>query len=500
MSTGPDVRQRVRHALYGVGVVDAWRRGGRVAVVLFESEALPMEIAARELVDVAAPSGLAVESIAPAMTGSWERGVAQQTLEAMRLGVVPSANLDAYTVGRDYELDLVDSDLENARTEGGAVRAFLGDYGVGKTHLLELIQQRALEANFLVARVVLDPEETSPAHPKRVYRAVVRSLTYPDQRSAEGLGLLPLLQKVAAEAPQATANGAKGQAPHLYLKAAVGYFNALNSCTDKNLPRGVGTDQLAVWVERSRELLLDWIEGHPTLSNQVIDAQLSKLKGRHPHVYSLMDYRPWSRIYGYLLSGISTVARAVGYSGLVVLLDEAEFYSLLNKDNRLFAQDLFKTWTYAATGPSGDAAALPFEPELVGIGGRGVQRKIPAWFGARPGVYFVCAMTPHGDGLEALKGAIPASQITLLNPLTPSDYLELTSRVCDFYASSRDDWTLQAGLVAPMAKVVRGLIQTGYVTTPRHAMKFIIEFLDVVRYHPSEVGNVVRNLQDEILL
>ena len=46
---------------------------------------------------------------------------------------------------------------------------------------------------------------------------------------------------------------------------------------------------------------------------------------------------------------------------------------------------------------------------------------------------------------------------------------------------------------------MRGLIKAGYIDNPRHAMKFLIEFLDVVRYHPDRVASVVRNLQESLL-
>lgn len=524
---------RVEHPLHGPGVVESWRRGGRMAVVRFERAPLPLEVPARELGLEAQPEGAPVGedraalsgALADALRGSFERSSAMLTLEAMRLGVVPSAQLEAYTVGRDFEMSLVDGDLEATARYGGAVRAFLGDYGVGKTHLLELVLHRALENNFLTARVVLDPEETSPAHPKRVYRAAVRTLRYPDRPFEEGAGLEPLL-KAAARKPEvmeafgliapgsdkkrpSTSEGRLQAGQHLYLSAAIAYFASLDRALNaegkdkaRAMPRGVEPGELEGWVERGRELLTDWIEGHPTVSNQDIDQELSRLPGRHPRVYSLLDFRPWSRIYGYLLSGVARLAREAGYAGLVLLIDEAEFYGLLSPKNREFARDLFKAWAWAAMGPGGeheDQPRLPFGEDELGIGGYGIQRDLPGRFSDAPGLYVVYAMTPHGDGVDALRGALPPSSISQLAALEPVDYTELAQRVCDFYASARPDWKLPAALVAPLAKVLRGLIQSGYVQNPRHAMKFIIEFLDVVRYHPDRVASVVRNLQDSLM-
>src|SRR5690606_28616893 len=216
----PSPVRSVRHPVYGQGQVQNWRRGGRVAIVSFDTQPLPIEVPTRELeghvmpgLDPSAASSAQHQRLQAmeGLEGTFDSSDAMLTLEAMRLGVVPTAQLDAYTVGRDFEMGLVEADLEEANVSG-AVRAFLGDYGVGKTHLLELVQQKALDEGFLAARVVLDPEESSPAHPKRVYRAAVRTLRYPDRPYEEGAGLGPLLEKAArSEAAMA----AFGVAPRL---------------------------------------------------------------------------------------------------------------------------------------------------------------------------------------------------------------------------------------------------------------------------------------------
>lgn len=489
--------ERVRHPIHGGGEVVAWRRGGREALVRFDGAALPRQVPRRELTTEAPAPAPTAET--PALTGSYEVQHAARTLEAMRLGVVPDAELSAYTVGRDTELALVDADLARADAEGGAVRAFLGDYGTGKTHLLELVQRRALDRGFLSAHVVLSADEVPPSHPKRVYRALVHGLRYPDRPHEEGAGLGPLLAR-AATTPDALAM--LGIEPwftgdayarlaadlHLYLAPAVAYWRSLAAAEGA---RDVPPHAFEHWREQSRELLVDWIEGHPTLSNQLIDQRLRALPGRHPTIYSLLDYRPWARIYGYLLSGLAAMARAVGYRGLVVTLDEAEFYALLSRENRDFARHLFKAWTFAAIG----AAGLPFEAAELDIGGYGVLQRLPPRYGDHPGLYVVFAMTPSADGVEALEGALPQGCTHALTPLADADYRALAARVCDFYTSAQREWSVPEKLVGPLGKVLSGLIAGGYVTNPRQAMKFVLEFLDVVRFHPGQVAHVVRNLQ-----
>jgi hypothetical protein len=450
----------------------------------------------------------------PALSPGYATDLATLTLEAMRLGVVPATEIAAYTVGRQRELALIDADLAEADARGGSVRAFLGDYGTGKTHLLELGLQRALARNFLAAHVTLDALETSPSHPKRVYRALLRSLRYPEHPFEEGAGLEPLLERAAGSAKALKLFGVEPRAAggtlderlaagqHLYLSAAVAYTRTLGRDHGAERLRGVTPTEAPAFLARCSDLLTDWIEGHPTISNQVIDSWLSRLPGRHPRVYSLIDYRPWARIYGYLLSGIAALARVAGYRGLVVLLDEAEFYALLSRENRSFASQLFKAWTFAALGgrepeeEGGDA--LPFDASVIEIGGYGIQQRLPGRYGTHPGLCVVFAMTPSPDGVEALGGAVPADRIHTLTPFELGDYERLAATVCDFYASSRPDWALPERLVEPLGRVLAGLIGAGHVSNPRQAMKFIVEFLDIVRFDPRQVLAVIRQLQEQL--
>jgi hypothetical protein len=516
---------RAHHAVHGEGTVESWRRGGRVAVVRFESHPTPMPVPRSELrlLDPPTNPGRVAFAKSKAVTGSYAKNRAALTLEAMRLGVVPETDLSAYTVGRDGALAAVDADLELVEARGGAVRAFIGDYGSGKTHALELTMQRALSKGYLTAIVTLDPNEAAPSHPKRVYRALMRTLRYPDRPSEEGAGIRPLLD-AAIDCPTALEAFGVGRSQsarsdeslaadeHLYLTPALTYHQNLgqaksragtkqgNAAKNGKAAKRVKAGQQEELLQSASELLTDWLEGHPTISNQEIHSRLTGVSGKHPRLYSLCDYRPWARIYGYLLSGVSTLARAVGYAGLVVLLDEAEFYSLLSRENRAHATHLFRAWTYAAVGDSAppDAEPLPFDESDIAMGGMGVLKRLPGRFGTAPGLYVVYAMTPTGEGDDGLSGAVPRDRRYRLKPLETPEYIELARRVCDFYASSRPDWELPEAIIGPVGKVLAGLVRGGIVANPRQAMKFVIELLDVVRFKPSDLGPVIRGLQQQL--
>ena len=423
------------------------------------------------------------------------------TLEAMRLGVVPCTDLETYTVGRAKEMALVDEDLQTVDDDGGAVRAFLGEYGTGKTHLLELIRERAASENFVTARVVLNPEETAPSHPKRVYRQLVRSLQYPDQPTRLGRGLVPLFERAATD------DGALEQfhvtepvktrevlddGAHLYLTPALRYFRAIGLDED-NGRRRKNVDLSDEDRDYGLTLLLNWIEGHPTISNREIDDILRKMIGRQDQIFSMMDYRPWARIYGYILSGLASLIRRVGYRGLVVLIDEAEFYSLLSSQNREYAQILFKALSWASVG--GDQVPVPFSREELELGGMGILQDLPPSYGDGGGLYTVFAMTPNAEGMEALEGAVPKGQIAELSRLAMDDYRQLARRVTGHYRRGRPDADIAEKMEDALCKLVSGLLHSGYVENPRQAMKFVVEFLDLTTWRRDDMKQVVADLR-----
>ncbi len=120
---------------------------------------------------------------------------ARQTLEALRLGIVPVQDAETLTIGLEAERVTLDRALDRSRERSGDVLAVIGDYGFGKSHFIELAARRALRENFLVAGASLDLVETPPGKAHKIYEALVTALRYPDTQRR---GLLPLIEKVLA--------------------------------------------------------------------------------------------------------------------------------------------------------------------------------------------------------------------------------------------------------------------------------------------------------------
>ncbi len=79
--------------------------------------------------------------------------LAQRLLEDLRKGIPPVGALELFTVGRNDEIEWLDSHLVDDEAYALLLKA---NYGSGKSHLLQLIREKALRECFAVSLVVLD--------------------------------------------------------------------------------------------------------------------------------------------------------------------------------------------------------------------------------------------------------------------------------------------------------------------------------------------------------
>jgi hypothetical protein len=301
------IGERVDHPTFGPGTVVAVFRGGSEWLVRFES-GLRFRRARREFVGEAedprpaAPSPT-LPSVRPPVPRA--RFEARRVVEALRFGVAPAAYIRELTIGLAAERTSVAAGLNRSHELGGAVRAVLGEYGYGKSHLLALCAQEALARGFLVARASLDLLELPPHRAFDVYRELLRDLRTPD---ADETGLGPLLRRAEKLELSDRLREVARLAPDPLLLA----LDALAAA-----PSG-----------RARAAWQSWLMG----GRRTRPMRAATPRGvAFPTIYRVGHN---ARQVAYLLGGISVLARLAGYSGLCVLVDEAESTSLLVLGNR----------------------------------------------------------------------------------------------------------------------------------------------------------------------
>ena len=266
----------VKHAAYGIGEVRETRFGGFELSVQFEDgilrwvrqdelEFLP-GFASVSDDEIAGP----VEPAEPTLPE--ERFRAREIIEALRLGIVSHGQVDEFTFGRDSAIAQINEWLSQL---GGGPLIISGEYGVGKTHLLDYVYSSALKRNWAVVMVALDPDELPLHKPKAIYEAIVRSFKF---RTHNG-GFREFLREIAASPKWHELQ------EHEYL----------------------GTVIEKIRTGEDDEQIYEWIEGESRY---------------HPQMY---NYSTCGNIYCYILSGLGWAAKNIlGLDGLLILFDEAE--------------------------------------------------------------------------------------------------------------------------------------------------------------------------------
>lgn len=404
---------------------------------------------------------------------------ALHAIEALRLGVVPRHLIESYTVGRSDEVRMVHDDLQ-ATEAGGAFRVIMGDYGTGKTHHLEFVEALALSRNFLTCRITLDARENPPSMPKRVYREVVKALRYPDLPGHECGGLAPLLDRILLDR-DATEELLRfnGKAYHTYLSPALAYYRDLR---EHDATRAV------------LDMLLDWIEGHPTVSNVLLDQRLKHDAKKYHRLFALMDFCPWSHIYAYLLGGLGVWARRAGYGGLVLLVDEAEFYSLLNSAHAYHAAVLFSYYAAAAVGPKRVRVDIDSLPR----GGHLVHRAIPALYAEHQHLYVNFAITPDSSGVKVLGELVDPSLLVELSPLVSTDYVDLCSRVWGLYHRAYPEYEPPTASVGRLGALLHQGVEYGRLGNVRQALKLLVEIVDLARHEPASSAGILAKCESAL--
>ncbi len=220
-----------------------------------------------------------------------DRVQACRMAEAFRLGIVPHQDVESFTFGRDREVGMIEEALGRLNGGQGDVYLVEGEYGSGKTHLLEYIHHRALKMGMVTSLCQFDPQEVSPHRPKRVYRELVHNLRFVE--NGHEYGFRDLLRR--AEELDVS--------DHVFLGPVIDKLRRLDAAQVEN------------------ETFWQWIEGESTKEYAT--------EGRHrvrggQRIPALYDFSTAADFYCNILSGISYIANRLGQHGFVLLIDEAE--------------------------------------------------------------------------------------------------------------------------------------------------------------------------------
>lgn len=394
---------RVEHPTYGPGQIVALFRNGEEWMVRFDS-GLRFRRPRQEFIGqmpsnpTPAPAQATAFVPAPMTPGQLD---ARNLIEALRVGVAPAQHAQELTIGLESERASLGKALVRTHESGGAVRAVIGEYGHGKSHIVELTSQEALQRHFLVATASLDLQELPPHRAFDIYAALMRSLRYP---SSDERGLAPLLELV------------KG-VPRLREELRT-------LAPEENDPLVVGLDALStITSTRQQTAWENWLMGGRRVKSM---NRATPRKIRFPSIYRVGHN---ARQMAYLLSGVSVLARLAGYSGLCVLIDEAESYSLLKAYQQPKASLFFSAVIHAALGEERSRFSADDLPQHR-------FREYPPSYGERQSLFFLFTVT-RSDNRLPLEDWLSEDQVLALEPHhTPQEIGHFLEQVMGYHAAA----------------------------------------------------------------
>jgi len=434
-------QQRVVHQQLGEGTLIQKHHGGFLWEVRFPS-------GRRYLL----PHSEFVIAPEPGVNGKLsDQFINRRALEALRMGIVPIENVKDLTIGLEQESGSLDRALRRTMEHGGDAMAIIADYGFGKTHFIELAARNALDKNFLVAKASLDLKETPPGRARDIYKALVHNLSYPD---TDERGLALLLRKAVDNPTVLHGFVARKPIEDCPLSAAL---LALSECA----------------VQSAYDDVIAWITG----AMNVPSANAKTCLKKPPKLYLNGEV---ARQYTYLLTAISALGVMLGYSGLAVLIDESEHYSLLRAAQRDKANSFFQSLVYAGVGDSSkriDISAIPNH----------TRADYPITFADPANLFFMFATTDSDDRMPIEKWLAPSQQIRLDDRFLKEDVLKFVKMALRYHSVAYS-YPPNAERYKTLAESVSAVLSRSlsqHRINLRQLIQLVITVCDLMFLHPD---------------
>lgn len=252
-------------------------------------------------------------------------------INSLTAGVVPRIGLEHIAVGRKPEIEAILGELDNVAEGGAAFKLVTGRYGSGKSFLLQMIRNYAMDRNFVVADGDLSPERRlvgTKGQGLATYRELMMNLS--TRTRPDGGALETILQRWIASIQQ-QAMTELGIGPNdgaLLIEVEQRIAAVTNEM--RNMVHGFDF----------AKVLSSYWTGYKRLDDELKQASLRWLRGEFATkteakqalgVGVIIDDDNW---YDYMKLWSEFVAR-IGYQGLLLFIDEGvNLYKITNSISR----------------------------------------------------------------------------------------------------------------------------------------------------------------------
>lgn len=252
------------------------------------------------------------------MTITIPRRVSSALLGSLAAGVVPRIGLEYIAVGRNQEIKAILRDLDNIAAGGAGFRIVVGRYGSGKSFLLQLIRNHAMDRGFVVADADLSPERRLTGSQRQgvaTYRELMKNLA--TKTRPDGGALPAVLERwIASIQMQVLQSTGLQQTDPTFLDAV-----------EKQIMAVIDSMEGLVHGFDFASVLSSYWRGHRLGDDELKDAALRWLRGefatktdarRALGVRVIIDDDSW---YDYVKLMAQLVV-GIGHRGLIIILDE----------------------------------------------------------------------------------------------------------------------------------------------------------------------------------
>lgn len=394
-------------------------------------------------------------------------------INALAAGVVPRVGLEHIAVGREKEMAALAHDLENIAEGGATFRFIIGRYGSGKSFMLQLIRNQAMEQGFVVADADLSPERRlagSNSQGVATYRELMGNIATRTNPSGGAIALIlekwisSILSQVAQETGKRPDDEGFDDQVELKIREVIDRLEGLVHGFD------------------FANVIIAYWRGYREDNNDKKDAALRWLRGEFATkteaksalgVRVIIDDDTW---YDYIKLFAHFVAD-IGYKGLLVLLDEAiHLYKITHAASRQSNYDkLLAMFNDAMQGKAEHLSILVGgTPQFLEDSRRGLHSD-EAWRTRLAKSRFL------KEGLQDT-----SAPVIQLEPLTSDELSKLLQRLVEVHAVHYNSKkALSAREIGEFKQEVTNRLGADKLSTPREVVRDFISILNILQQNPQ---------------
>ncbi len=394
-------------------------------------------------------------------------------INSLTAGVVPRIGLRHIAVGRQNEVSAFLHDLATVEDGGAAFRLICGQYGSGKSFLLQMIRNNAMERNFIVADADLSPERRltgTKGQGLATYRELMQHISIATR--PDGGALESILQKWIStlQASVAKENGLKPGAPEIIEAVSERISNVMIELSEMSYGFAFAAVIDSYWRgmktgdESTKQSALRWMRGEFSTKTEA--------KQNLP-VDCIIDDQSWYEF----LKLFALFASKAGYKGLLIFLDEGvNLYKITNKQAR--DSNYEKILTIFNDTMQGKAQHIGFflsgTPQFI--------------YDERRGLFNYEALRSRlSDNRFGSMGYVDyTSPVIKLNQLTPEEIYLLLERLCELH-STHYSYTCSLGTkeLTTFLNIVVSRLGTDQLLTPREITRDFLGLLNILLQNPD---------------